>query len=310
VPPRVHEIAERIAPHIRRTPLIPTPGGGHLKLESVQPTGSFKVRGFFAAALALDPETLGSGLLTVSSGNAALACAHVARELGVPCRVVMPDTAPLVKAEGVRGLGADVETLPPARFREWIANREWERASETFIHPFNDPMVMAGHGSLALEVLADLPDVRRILVPVGGGGLACGIATALRELCPDAAVIGVQSDGYPLWREAFAAGGAVSLQPDTIADGTTAPFDAAMFELLPKLISRWVLIPESGLREAVALLAAECKVVAEGAGALGYAALIREPARERTVAVVSGGNIDRQRLATLLRQETASPSAS
>jgi threonine dehydratase len=299
---RVHEIAGLLAPHIRHTPLIPTPGGGRLKLESLQPTGSFKVRGFFAAASVIARERVARGLLTVSAGNAALACAYVARALGVPCRVLMFDTAPALKVNGVRELGANVVLMPRDRLFEWMATRAWEHDPEVFIHPFKDDAVIEGHSSIVPEILADLPDVERVLVPVGGGGLISGIALGFAALKPDVHVVGVQSGGYPLWQQAFAVNGPPSLTPDTIADGTSAPFDAVMFERLRALVGEWVIVPEATLRRTVALLATDVKVVAEGAGALAYAAMVDGRSTPRTVAILSGGNIDPSRLAELLTE--------
>ena len=209
----VHEVARLLAPHIRHTPLIPTPSGGYLKLESQQPTGSFKVRGFFAAAHLMERERVARGLLTVSAGNAALACAYVARSLGVPCRVMMYDTAPALKLDGVRALGATPVQLPRERLVEWMAARAWEHEPEVFIHPFANDTVITGHSSIVPEILADLPDVERVFVPVGGGGLICGIALGFAALKPDVHVIGVQSDGYPLWQQAFALNGPPASRP-------------------------------------------------------------------------------------------------
>lgn len=302
---QLHAVMRRIGPHIRRTPLVPVRGGGFVKLEALQAAGSFKVRGFFAAALRLEPDQRARGLLTVSAGNAALACAYVARRLDIPCRVVMYDSAPLPKVEGVRALGAEVTALPRAAVHEWMISHGWEREHETFIHPFADEDVMSGHATIALEVLEDLPDVQRILVPVGGGGLVCGIADGFAALRRGVEVLGVQSDGYPMWPRAFATGGPVALTPDTIADGTTAPFDPRMFERLGARVREWVVVPEGRLRSAVARLAIEVKVVAEGAGALSYAALTDGRTTEHTVAVVSGGNIDARRLAELLTEPTS-----
>jgi threonine dehydratase len=305
---RLQTVARLVAPHIRHTPLIPAPGGGLLKLESLQPTGSFKVRGFFAAALALTPGDRERGLITVSSGNAALACAFVARQLGVRCRVVMDDAAPALKVDGVRALGATAMMTPRPRLYEWMATRAWEREPEVFIHPFADDAVMAGHASIVPEILVDCPAVERVLVAVGGGGLISGIAAGFAALKPGVQVVGVQSDGYPLWSRAFAAGGPVSLTADTIAEGTTAPFDAKMFARLRQLVTAWVEVPEASLHVAVARLATEAKVVAEGAGALAFAAMATEQPTPHTVAVVSGGNIDPSRLAGLLTLgRTAAP---
>jgi threonine dehydratase len=297
---RISDVARRVAPHVRRTPMISTPGGGMLKLESLQHAGSFKARGFFAAALAIDRERLARGVLTVSAGNASLACAYVAHQLHVPCRVMMYETAPALKINGVREFGAEAVLLPRERILEWITSRGWEDEPEVFIHPFADVNVILGHGSIVPEIIADLPDVERVLVPVGGGGLISGIALGFAALKPDVQVVGVQSDGYPLWPQAFAVNGPPALTPDTIADGTSAPFDPVMFERLRALVSEWVVVPESTLRKTVARLATEMKVVAEGAGALAYAAMVDGRSTPRTVAILSGGNIDGSRLATLL----------
>jgi threonine dehydratase len=296
---RIRAAAERARPHVLRTPLIPVEGA-LLKLECLQPTGSFKVRGFFAAALGLDPEKLRRGLITVSAGNAAQACAYVAKTLGVRCRVVMYDTAPPLKIEGVRRWGATPILMPREEMLQWMADEKWRIEPETFLHPFADPQVMAGHGGLAVELLEDVPDLARVLVPVGGGGLIGGIASALKALRPEVEVIGVQSDGYALWTRCLEAGGPVAIKPETIADGTTAPFDARMFELLKECVDRWLTVPEPRLRSAIPELATAAKVVAEGAGALAYAALEQLAPGPRTVAVVSGGNIDPLLLADLL----------
>ena len=274
--------------------------GALLKLECLQPTGSFKVRGFFAAALSLPADQLRRGLITVSAGNAAQACAYAARKLGVSCRVVMYDTAPVTKVEGVKRWGATPILMPREAMLEWLATEGWRSEPESFIHPFADPEVMAGHGGLGLELLEDVPDLARVLVPVGGGGLIGGVASALKGLRPGIEVIGVQSDGYALWTRCLEAGGPVTIKPETIADGTTAPFDARMFVLLKECVDRWLTVPEPRLRAAVPELATAAKVVAEGAGALAYAALEQLEPGPPTVAVVSGGNIDPKLLAQLL----------
>jgi len=296
---QIRAAAERARPHVLRSPMMPVEGA-LLKLECLQPTGSFKVRGFFAAALALEPQKLRRGLITVSAGNAAQACAYVAKTLGVPCRVVMYETAPAPKIEGVKRWGATPILMPREAMLQWMADEGWRSEPETFLHPFADPQVMAGHGGLALELLEDVPGLARVLVPVGGGGLIGGIASALKALRPEIEVIGVQSDGYALWTKSIEAGGPVAIKPDTIADGTTAPFDARMFELLKQCVDRWLTVPEPRLRSAIPELATAAKVVAEAAGALTFAALEQLEPGPPTVAVVSGGNIDPTLLAGLL----------
>ncbi len=297
---RIRAAAARARPHVHRTPLVPV-DGALLKLECLQPTGSFKVRGFFAAALALPEEKRSHGLITVSAGNAAQACAYAAHALGVSCRVVMYDTAPATKIEGVKRWGGRPMLMPRAALLDWLANQGWESEPETFIHPFADTEVMAGHGGLGLELVEDVPDLARVLIPVGGGGLIGGTASAIKGLRRGVEVIGVQSDGYALWTQALEAGGPVSITPETIADGTTAPFDERMLGLMKEVVDRWLTVPEPRLRAAIAELAVAGKVVAEGAGALAYAALEQLPPGPATVAVVSGGNIDPKLLASLLR---------
>jgi threonine dehydratase len=297
---RIRAAAERARPYVYRTPLVPV-DGALLKLECLQPTGSFKVRGFFAAALALPEDKRSRGLITVSAGNAAQACAYVAHALGVPCRVVMYDTAPATKVDGVKRWGGKPVLMPRPALLDWLSNQGWESEPEVFIHPFADTEVMAGHGGLGIELVDDVPDLARVLIPVGGGGLIGGTASAIKGLRPEVEVIGVQSDGYALWTRALEAGGPVSVTPDTIADGTTAPFDARMLPLMRELVDRWLTVPEPRLRAAIAELAVAGKVVAEGAGALAYAALEQLPPGPVTVAVVSGGNIDPKLLASLLR---------
>jgi threonine dehydratase len=304
---RISAAAERAGPHVLRSPMVPVEGAS-LKLECLQPTGSFKVRGFFAVALAMSKEDLARGLITVSAGNAAQACAYVAHTLGVPCRVVMYDTAPPPKLEGVKRWGATPVLMPRDDMLRWLAEEKWRDEPEMFIHPFAEAEVIAGHGGIGLELLEDMSDVERVVVPVGGGGLISGVASALKAAKPGVEVIGVQSDGYALWPKVMEAGGPVSVTPETIADGTTAPFDPRMFELLEECVDRWLVVPEPRLKSAIPELAARAKVVAEGAGALAYAALEQLPPGKTTVAVVSGGNIDKALLASLIaRQAAGSP---
>jgi threonine dehydratase len=299
---RIRAAAERARPYVHRTPLIPVEGA-QLKLECLQPTGSFKVRGFFASAIRAQlvmAEKFEKGLITVSAGNAAQACAFVAHALGVPCRVVMYETAPATKIEGVKRWGGQPVLMPRSEVLEWLASEAWRREPELFLHPFADPEVMAGHGGLGLELLEDVPALARVLVPVGGGGLIGGVASAIKGLRPDVEVIGVQSDGYALWTRALEADGPVSITPDTIADGTTAPLDVRMLPLMKEVVDRWLTVPEPRLRSAIPELAVAGKVVAEGAGALAFAALEQLEPGPHTVAIVSGGNIDPKLLASLL----------
>ena len=297
---RMQAAAERVLPYVRRTPLAPYDDATWLKLECMQPTGSFKVRGFFSEALLLPPERLARGLITVSAGNAAQACAYVAHRLGVPCRTLMFETAPRAKIDGVRSWGATPVLLPREQILDWLATRGWEAEPETFIHPFAGDDLMAAYGALGLEIAAELPDVERVIVPVGGGGLISGIAAGLKSVRPGVEVVGVQSGGYPMWPRVMEAGGPVTMIPDTIADGTTGPYTEKMHDLLKRLVDRWIVVPEERLRACLAELALRAKVVAEGAGALPFAALEQLPPGKRTVAVISGGNVSPALLAELI----------
>jgi threonine dehydratase len=212
----------------------------------------------------------------------------------------MFDTAPPPKIDGVRALGATPLLKSRPDLLEWMAAAGWESEPEAFVHPFADPAVQAGHGGVGLEIVDDLPEVERVLVAVGGGGLVTGVASAVKQCRPGVEVIGVQSDGYPLWLRTFAEGSPPALTPQTIADGTSAPYDAVQHRRLAECVDRWVAVPEDRLRRAVAGLATAGKVVAEGAGALPYAALDLVPAGPPTVAVISGGNIAPALLADLL----------
>jgi threonine dehydratase len=288
---RIRAAAERARPHVQRTPLLPLDERTHLKLECLQPTGSFKVRGFFARALQLSEEERARGLLTVSAGNAAAACSYVAHQLGLRCRVVMYQEAPELKKDNVRRWGAVPIFLTHDAVHRWLHERGWESEPETFIHPFADPDVMAGHGGAGLELLEQLPGLERIVVPVGGGGLIGGLASAVKAIRPSVQVVGVQSSGYPSMIQSLAAGRPLDLEPKTIADGTTAPVEDSNLRLLAELVDEWITVPEERLKPKIGELAARAKVVAEGAGVLGYAALEQLETGPLTAVVISGGNL-------------------
>jgi len=289
-----------VAARGRTADLSPTPAlrvaeNLWLKLENLQPTGSFKVRGFLNAVAQLEDTQRESGIVTVSAGNAALAAAWVARRLGIRCRVVMFETAPPPKRLGVEALGAEVLAWPRDEVLAWMARKGWEDMPEFFIHPFADEAVMAGHAGLGMELVEQVPGIARVVVPVGGGGLVVGVTSGLRAAGSEAEVVGAQSDGYPLWVRTMAEGAPPALTPATIADGTAAPYDASMRARLEAAVQSWLAVPEEGVRTAVGELARVHKLVVEGGGAIAFAAariLMDGPPAVPTVAVISGGNID------------------
>ena len=297
----VEAAAARVRPFVPASPALELQPGRWVKLECLQPAGSFKVRGYLAAALAMPEERRRRGLLTVSAGNAAAGCAFAAHTLGVPCRVVMVDTAPAPKVEAVRRWGATPVFLARERLFEWMANREWESEPETFVHPHEDEELAAGHGGIALELLEQAPDLARIVVPVGGGGLVTGVAAALQGH-PEVEVVGAVPAAYALWPDALGTAPAATPPARTIADGTVAPYNPVMAARLAAAVDRWAPVPEERLRRAVAELARDAHVVAEGAGALAYAALDQLEDYRPTAAIVSGGNLDPALLRELLTE--------
>ncbi len=305
----IREAAARIAGRVHRTPLLSARALGEragvslfLKCESFQKTGSFKARGALNKILCLGSGEREKGLITVSAGNHAQAVAWAAARGGAPCAVVMPADAPRSKLDAVRGYGAEV-ILHDDRatlFERLHAVRE-ERGA-TFVHPFDDPVVLAGAGTAGLEIVEEMPDVDCVVVPVGGGGLLGGVATAVKGVRPGARVIGVELAAGPGLAPALAAGKplAVPRPSGTLADGMTPPFVGALpLEIASRLVDEVVGVSEEAIREAMRALMTRAKLYVEGSGAAATAAILagaaRAPAGSRVVAIVSGGNVDPER---------------
>jgi threonine dehydratase len=300
----VRGAAERIAGRVVRTPLIPfaaaEPGRPlWLKPESLQPTGAFKLRGAYNAILRRLDDARSHGIVTHSSGNHARAVAWVARELGLHAVIVIPDAAPALKVEAVRRLGAEVVIVTP----EERDTRAFELAAEhgyLIIPPYDDEAVVAGQGTIGLEVVADLPDVDTVLVPVSGGGLLGGVATAVKGLSPSTRVIGVEPELAGDAAESFRTGERVSWRTEdtyrTIADGLrTTPVGAIPWRQIQAYVDDIVTVTEDEIRDGVRRLATEARLVAEPSGAVTLAAYLHRADRlgmdGDVVAVVSGGNI-------------------
>jgi threo-3-hydroxy-L-aspartate ammonia-lyase len=309
----IRSAAERLDGVIVRTPLVPFPRVLPrllIKPESLQPTGSFKLRGAYAAISALPPATAQRGVVAHSSGNHAQAVAYAAALLQVPAVVVIPDNAPRVKVDAARALGAEIVRSKPGLAARVAATGELvARHGYTVIPPFDDRVVIAGQGTIGLEIAADCPGVDLVVVPVGGGGLISGVAAAVRGLCPGAVVIGVEPELAADARDSLHLGRAVGWDSDatqrTIADALRADQVGALpLQHMLSYVDDIVTVTEDEIREAVRRLALEARLVAEPGGAVAVAAcLLRErdlPAAGTRVAVLSGGNIDPALLVDIL----------
>jgi threonine dehydratase len=273
----------------------------HLKCENLQKTGSFKPRGALNIVLGLPPERRERGLITVSAGNHAQAVAWAARTVGVPCVVVMPTDAPRSKIEAVLGYGA---TIVAHDDRATLFDRlraEEARTGAVFVHPFDDPVGLAGAGTVGLEIVEQVPDVECVVVPIGGGGLMAGVATAVKQLKPACRVIGVELEAGPGMTPALAAGRPVPVpRPRTLADGLTPPFVGALpLEAARRRVDEIVMVSEEEIVDAMGALLVRAKLYVEAAGAAATAALLAGRARvspgTKVVSVVSGGNVDPER---------------
>jgi len=301
-----------IAGHILRTPLVSSHSLGerigaeaHLKLENLQRTGSFKVRGAVYAMSRLSPEARVAGVVTMSAGNAAQAIAYAGRAQGVRVTVVMPDTAPKTKIAATRGYGAEIRFAPDMTTLLPMV-QELQAKGLHFLHPFDDDDVIAGHASLGFEILEDLPGVDLVVVGVGGGGLISGVALAVRALHPLARIVGIEPEGAQGVRKALDAGHSVRLESTkTVADGLAAPFAGERnLEIIKRDVDDIVVISDDAILDGLRFLVARARIVAEPAGAAAVGALlcgaVKPRPGERVVAIVSGGNIDPDRLAGFL----------
>lgn len=298
-----------IAGRALRTPLVrlnvdDAAADIYLKLENLQPIGSFKIRGAIYALAQFEPDELNDGVWTASAGNMAQGVAWCARELRIPCTVVVPDTAPETKLAAIRRLGAAIVPVSLDEFFETFSTRRRQGLKGVFLHAFSDPRVMAGNGTIALEILEDLPDVDAILVPYGGGGLSCGIASAARAAAPGVKVFACEPESAAPFTHSLLAGKEVETPfKRTFIDGAGGPrVYPEMFDLAARLLHGSFPVPVENVADAVRLLMERNRVVAEGAGALPVAAALAGLAGSgRVCCVVSGGNIDNLVLASILQ---------
>lgn len=302
----IQEAAQRIRDGVIETPCTRTrafrdlaPGNHYLKLENLQRTGSFKDRGALNRMLRLTEAERARGVVTASAGNHAQAVAYHGGRLGISVTVVMPETAPLIKVTNTRGYGADViqvDTIlddAAAEVQRLAAEEEL-----SIIHAFDDEDVIAGQGTMGLEILEQVPDVSVVVVPVGGGGMISGIACAIKEIKPDVRIIGVEADAAASAKASRDAGEVVKIAAsDTLADGiATKRISEITYPLIERYVDELVSVGEEEIAAAILLLIERGKTVAEGAGAVGLAALMTGSVTlsetDRAVLLLSGGNID------------------
>ncbi len=301
---------KRISPDIVRTPLVrlnvdDAPAEIYLKLENLQPVRAFKIRAASNAMRLMDKKLLENGVWTVSAGNWALGLAWAAKKLGVKCTIVLPTHVPETKLEKILRLGAKVIKVPADKFFEIFATRTYEEAEGTFVHAFSNLAVMAGNGTIGLEILEDLPDVDTVLVPWGGGGLICGIASAIRAIKPDVKICACEIETAAPLIASYKSGRAATNADyvHSFVDGISAPWVLPeMFDLAKNLIDDTLVVSLKETVEAIRLLAVQNSVVAEGAGAVSVAAALSGRAGTgKIVCILSGGNIDLDKLVKIFQ---------
>jgi threonine dehydratase len=298
----IRRARERIGDDVLRTPLVALGTGERiwLKLECLQPVGSFKLRGALSAVRAASPAEVACGVVTASAGNMAQGVAWAAREAGVPARVICPEGAPRAKLDRVEALGGEVVPVSHEEWWQAMLDRGRDGVEGLFVHPVADSAVMAGNGTIGLEVAEEAPEFDAVVIPWGGGGLTTGIASAVKALRPDVQVVTAEPETAAPLAAAFVAGepSEIEFRPSWIDGAGGRALLPGMWEHARELVDEAVAVPLGEVEEAVRLLASRVHAVAEGAGALALAAALRR--EDRCVCIVSGGNIDADVLARIL----------
>ena len=278
-----------------------------LKLEALQPIGSFKLRGALSAIRAASPAELRGGVVTASAGNMAQGVAWAARQLGIRAQIVAPDSAPRAKLDAVERLGGEIISVPHEVWWQTMVDRRYEGVDGFFVHPVEDEAVMAGNGTIGLELIDELPDLDAVVTPWGGGGLTTGIASAVKALRPGVRVITAEPETAAPLSASLAAGAPaeIDFRPSFVDGAGGRALLPTMWANARELVDAAVAVPLDDVARAMRLLALRARVVAEGAGALALAAALRGDAGEgKVVCIVSGGNVDAAVLARVLSGET------
>ena len=299
-----------------RTPLLPLYHDGHtlyLKPENLQPVGAFKIRGAYNKIASLSERERAAGIITYSSGNHAQGVAYAARAMGSRATIVMPSNSPKLKLEKTKALGAEIVTVGPASDeRKARAEELATKNGYALVPPYDDEAIIAGQGTMGIEIIEDLPDVDTVLVSVGGGGMISGIATAIKNLRPDARVYGVESELGAKGKASFEAGHRISFPADetsrTIADGMrTQSLGELNFDLIQRFVDGFISVSEDEIRDSVRRLVLDAHLVPEPSGAVPSAAALFHrdefPSNGKTVAIISGGNIAPEILKEILTSE-------
>ena len=304
----IEEARNRIKGTVLRTLLVRIEAGGRsdvfLKLENLQPTNAYKIRGATNAVARLSDEERSRGVWTISAGNAGQGVAYAARAFGVSCSVVAIETAPQTKLDRMRALGAEI--VPVSYEQAWKAAEahQFEGMTGTFVHPFDNYDFIAGHGTMGMEIVEDLPDVRTMIAAIGGGGLITGVGSAVKALRPGAKVIGAEPETAAPYAHSLQAGG-----PSKFPNWQASFVDGAggqsvterMWERMAPVVDRAITVTLDETRDAMRLIAEKSRTIAEGAGALSLAAAVKDQELEGPiVCVVSGGNIDLAKFAELI----------
>ena len=293
--------ADRLRGTVVRTPLVglhsyDTVTDIHLKPEVLQPVGSFKIRGVGNWALSLGEEERRRGISTTSAGNTAAALGYMARRLGIPARSMVPDTLHETKRRMLRSYGVELVEVGMEDLMAYMFEERWRDESYSYLNPWGEPLMIAGHATIGVEIFEDLPEVESVFVPVGGGALVSGVAAALKALKPSVRVYAVQAAVNSALSAAFEAGGPVWIEwQETVVEGASTPvITDEMYPMLRSLVDEVVVVSEEQVKDSMRRLALRNKLVTEGAGAAALAAALLIPSEQRgtTVCVVSGGSVD------------------